>query len=315
MNEHLTRTHSPFAGFFVRGFSFAIDLFLLLIVFLVIDLQFSVSFNSYFASEGEVVEIMWKNPLNAGLFLAAFIVYAIIMEFLWSATIGKFISRTRVLSLGGEKLSLQQLIIRNIFTPLDIIFGPAFFLFSKKNQVIGDKISETVVIRKKFKGETLQDRPLSLFRKLFAGLFLTLTILSIFFSLVTAIPAISKIPKVNEAFHRTLEDIVLKSSAGDSAGLYDSFSAEFQGVMTLEEFDKIFLSLQEISTDLDPQKVQIYSWKFDSIRSHVIAKSGEWIVVFVFISNELDEWVLSRFEFKPNRDISLIDLFSSSFGK
>lgn len=75
-------------------------------------------------------------------FFLLYVMYHFISEYFFGKTLGKFLTKTKVLNEEGEKPSFQQLLIRNLFRliPLD----PFSFLFSKRGW--HDTISKTYVI-------------------------------------------------------------------------------------------------------------------------------------------------------------------------
>lgn len=86
--------------------------------------------------------------------------YGMAMEWLCRGqTLGKRVMRLRVLDAEGLKLGLHQVVIRNLFRPLDILpalylVGGLFCLFTRKQQRLGDLAAGTLVIR-----ETSPGRP------------------------------------------------------------------------------------------------------------------------------------------------------------
>lgn len=74
--------------------------------------------------------------------------YFIILEILYGRTVGKKILKLRVISIKGEKIKKKQIVIRNISRLFDhgLFFGIFLIFFSKKNQRIGDYVTNTVVV-------------------------------------------------------------------------------------------------------------------------------------------------------------------------
>ncbi|MFN8281608.1 MAG: RDD family protein [Chitinophagales bacterium] len=92
----------------------------------VIDMIFIMSVYSFFGSLDELMNaIMYKTPNSHALsiFSAIFVIYYIVFEFLLNKTIGKFITRTRIISNDGSKPSLLQCIGRTFsrFLPFENI--------------------------------------------------------------------------------------------------------------------------------------------------------------------------------------------------
>ncbi len=119
---------------------------------------------------------IWDWSFLAALFLLlSFLVrtpYYIFSELVWNGrTLGKRITKTRVISADGKRLSAYQIVVRNlmkeveVFMPIAVLFGgdligsesKAFMtfwmiavlcvpLFSKRNQRLGDMIAGTLVV-------------------------------------------------------------------------------------------------------------------------------------------------------------------------
>ena len=309
MEETISNIKSPFAGFFKRGFSVFIDLFLILIVFLILNLQFSVSASwNYSSGAGWATSVMYQYPLNALLFLIVLIIYFTLTESLWGASIGKLIFRERVVGLQKEKISLGTAFLRNVFTPVDLLLGPAFFLFSSKNQALGDKIANTVVINKKLADSPIVDKPISVVRKIFAILFVAMMIMFLILTLWT-IPEISNFNKTS----RVAIENIKKESGGDMTSLYNSFAPEFKKSVSLEKFEQTFNSpeFSDVLMNLDVNKIIFYNWQFNKDQAMVIGKQNNILVRLSFVKNDIGEWKLLGFRLVPGvESISPLDFFT-----
>ncbi len=106
-------------------------------------------------------------PLNANLgtqmllgyliLFGTFIGYYVIMEIKFQKTIGKFITKTRVVKMNGEKPENSDIIFRT-FCRL-IPFDRISFLFMKNG--IHDMLSKTKVVKDKFEQNTNANKELS----------------------------------------------------------------------------------------------------------------------------------------------------------
>jgi uncharacterized RDD family membrane protein YckC len=87
------------------------------------------------------------------LYFAVSVGYAMVMEWFYRGqTVGKRLMRLRVLDAQGLRLRPWQVILRNLFRPLDLL--PAFYLvggiaclLSPKGQRLGDRVAGTIVVR------------------------------------------------------------------------------------------------------------------------------------------------------------------------
>ncbi len=118
----------------IRLLNFIIDSFAFLIVFLILAYIFGLFFNT-------------DNPLiikTAGfiLLIVAFFGYYVFMEYKYQKTIGKLITKTKVLRIDGEKAQLGDIITRT-FCRL-IPFDRLSYIFTING--LHDRLSFTTVI-------------------------------------------------------------------------------------------------------------------------------------------------------------------------
>lgn len=90
-------------------------------------------------------------PLFGAGFLI-FLLYFVILEGMWGATVGKMAMKIKVVREDGSACGLMPALIRNIlriidFLPFLYIVGLIFMSRSDKKQRLGDKIAKTVVIK------------------------------------------------------------------------------------------------------------------------------------------------------------------------
>ncbi len=110
------------------------------------------------------------------LIFLGIVVYYTLFESILGASIGKIICRLRVIHLNGKTASLAKNLIRNFFRLIDLPFFSLVALLSMENsplnQRLGDRFSETIVIKKTRKRMTpilLKNVPLAnLFTRLIA---------------------------------------------------------------------------------------------------------------------------------------------------
>jgi len=79
--------------------------------------------------------------------------YSVLLEFFWRGqTLGKRLLRLRVLDSQGLRLSLSQVVVRNLLRavdaiPLAYVVGGIAVLASRRRQRLGDLAAQTVVVR------------------------------------------------------------------------------------------------------------------------------------------------------------------------
>jgi uncharacterized RDD family membrane protein YckC len=88
--------------------------------------------------------------LGAGFLI--FLLYFVIFEGMWGATVGKMVMKIKVVREDGSPCGLGPAVIRNILRIIDMlpflyIIGLIFMSRSDKKQRLGDKIAKTVVIK------------------------------------------------------------------------------------------------------------------------------------------------------------------------
>jgi uncharacterized RDD family membrane protein YckC len=88
--------------------------------------------------------------LMVAIFFLNFNGYFIIFEYLWKGqTPGKRLLGIRVIRDNGQPVGFLEVFIRNILRVIDILLGPYFVLFSKKEKRLGDYAIGTIVIKEK----------------------------------------------------------------------------------------------------------------------------------------------------------------------
>lgn len=116
-----------------RFVNFIVDLLSFWVLFFVIVMFFNIIFNINLSND----LLIWV------VLLLAFFLYYIFMEFKFQKTIGKFITKTKVINSNGEKPSLNDIMIRTCCRLIP--FDRVSFLFTKNG--FHDKISNTMVIK------------------------------------------------------------------------------------------------------------------------------------------------------------------------
>lgn len=88
--------------------------------------------------------INWASPI----FFTTYVLYCIIMELRFGATLGKMAMRLRVVAVGGARPTVRQTILRNAWKVPEIagVLLMVFPLFTRFRQRIGDKFAGTAVV-------------------------------------------------------------------------------------------------------------------------------------------------------------------------
>jgi uncharacterized RDD family membrane protein YckC len=129
-----------YQGIGIRAASILIDFVISWIVgMLIISIELNFSQNSII-------------PLLGGLsWIVFFLVYYVYMEGSRGQTIGKMLTRIKVVNEDGGKINMKQALIRNVLRFFDAI---AFYLVgailiwrSDKKQRLGDSVAKTIVVK------------------------------------------------------------------------------------------------------------------------------------------------------------------------
>ena len=130
-------------GVGLRAVAMIIDMIIIIIVGYVLAMFTGGTTNSGFDLQG--------GPAFLWFFLV--LTYYIVMEVQQGGTVGKLVLGLRVVSEGGGTIDWQASIIRNILRIIDGL--PGFYLLgailvwtSDKNQRLGDRVANTVVVKK-----------------------------------------------------------------------------------------------------------------------------------------------------------------------
>ncbi len=93
--------------------------------------------------------------MPALLFGLGVLSYFILMEWCFSASLGKLAFGLRVASEDGKKPTIHQIILRNIFRIIDAfpyfipyVAGLAFIAGNEKRQRLGDIAAKTIIVSK-----------------------------------------------------------------------------------------------------------------------------------------------------------------------
>lgn len=92
-------------------------------------------------NQGGVVE--FNSPY---IILAIYVLYYILLEGLFGVTIGKLLTKTKVVTNDGEKVPIGNIIVRSLSR---LLFFEVFFFFKPKPVGLHDSLARTIVVNKK----------------------------------------------------------------------------------------------------------------------------------------------------------------------
>lgn len=286
------------SGFFRRGAGFAIDLILLVLVWVtLVGKSFAVSANWTFGGNGLVSQVVNHNPVYAFYFLSALVIYFLALESIFGSTIGGLITGQRVVDGSKRKPAFIKIAVRSIFKFLDIVVGPIFFLFSNRNQSLGDHIAKVFVVRKKCLDLSIADGLATKVRRIFGGVFLAIWVAMMGMLLIT----LPKLGTMNENASFVLKRAQEKAISADVAGFYNLFVSKYKDQVSLESFGKSATDSKffELVSALDVDGIKFSFWKFtDDValiqgfdRNSFVEvaiqrdQSGDWGIVSLGIDN------------------------------
>ncbi|WP_316861711.1 RDD family protein [uncultured Cohaesibacter sp.] len=141
---------SPYVGFGKRFVAHLVDLIIVFIIFYVIGMQVAENVGGVtdegFALEGTPAVVVMALSFFASL------LYFMLTEGRGGQSFGKMVMGIKVVSTDGSACSMRQAFIRNFLRIIDGFFfyliGIILMMRSDRKQRLGDRIAETVVIRK-----------------------------------------------------------------------------------------------------------------------------------------------------------------------
>jgi len=87
-----------------------------------------------------------------GVYMLLFLLYFIVLEGMWGATVGKMVAKIKVVREDGSACGIGSAVIRNVLRIVDAL--PFFYLIglilisrSHKKQRLGDSLAKTVVVK------------------------------------------------------------------------------------------------------------------------------------------------------------------------
>jgi uncharacterized RDD family membrane protein YckC len=138
-----------------RFFAFAVDHTLISILvkgihwgLIVLNFNYNIFSTIVHKLSLETIEIyLWGSLYN----IAIIFLYYFIQEITWGTSIGKNVFEFKVVNLQGNKPTVKQIFIRNIFRIVDQILrypgiGSLFLIFGKRHRRLGDIVAKTVVV-------------------------------------------------------------------------------------------------------------------------------------------------------------------------
>ena len=137
-----------YQGVMIRAIAQVIDN---VVLFASLGLFHFVVFGTWIRHVPNVATFVATDPICLS-FLAVYISYFIVLEGTVGATVGKLVYKIRVKTENGDACGIYKAFIRNI---LRIVDGLAFYLVgailmarSDKKQRLGDRVANTIVVRK-----------------------------------------------------------------------------------------------------------------------------------------------------------------------
>lgn len=281
------------SGFWRRAAAFVIDFIFIAIVWAVATGQAAFQFLIHWnvTSQGLVSSVTSINASHLWNFLAWLIIYIIFSEGVWSKTLGKWLTRQTVVTESKEKPNVRHICVRNIFKLFDIAVGPVIFLFSKKNQSLGDMIAKTYVVADIRLEKKIGPHKIGIVRYVFA----VLCILNLGLILYTIDRTVQVNTEVITLISQT-EQYVKEKKIEE---LHTVFVERMRKDVSLKDFKKkIKLTDYNIGTDKGASLPKFYTWKFTDTK--IMAEGeNEYYIVTVDMEKEKEEWKLVSLKLLP----------------
>lgn len=297
----MQNTQRAQSGFFRRALCFLIDLILLVLVWVSMGgKSFSVSVNWAYENSQLTSVVINRNPIYGLYFLGLFILYFIITEAIWGRTLGKLITSQKVVDGNKAKPSFRKIVLRNLLKVVDMLIGPIVFLFSSKNQNVGDIVAQTYVVNTKLLEQSIETRPVSVARKVF-GIFFVIGLITMIGMTIVTIPKTKDVSIDSLSLMKSVQNQV---NAGDIFSFYQAFLPEFQAQVPFEKFEKdVFDSkLDQLIKALKIDAVTVNTWKFNDSQRLIIGGEGK--SSFLLITNKQSDNTWKIYEFQiDNPDI------------
>lgn len=160
---HTASSYKRLANYFIDKLVGLVVLILPLIIFVVI-LTILVKFNLISKNNIFLKLVGIYIPVIIVIFIFVFnFIYYIIFEGIWGRTIGKWITKTKVVSLTGRKPKFKQIVIRSLSRLIP--FEAFSFLIHTHPIGLHDSLSKTIVVPSSFTVEDVENLDISYLKK------------------------------------------------------------------------------------------------------------------------------------------------------
>lgn len=270
----MQNTQRAQSGFFRRALGFLIDIILFVLVWVSVGgKSFSVSVDWTYENGQWATTVINRNPVYVVYFLGLFILYFIIAEAIWGRTLGKLITSQKVVDANKTKPSFGKIVLRNILKVVDMMIEPIVFLFSSKNQTVGDMAAQTYVVNTKLLEQSIEAKPVSRIRKAFG----TLVVLGLVIIIGMTTVTILKTKDINRESIALIKRVQNQINTGDVSGLYQAFVPEFRAQIYFEKFEKDMFDskVDQNIKALQVDNTRFNTWKFNDSRRAVVGGDGK----------------------------------------
>ncbi len=290
----MQNTQRPQSGFFRRMLGFIIDLILLILVWLVFGGKpFSLSINWAYEKGKLITTVVKQDPISGLYFLGFLILYFIVTESIWGKTLGKLITSQKVVDINKIKPSFGKIVVRNICKIVDLIIGSVVFLFSSKNQNVGNMATQTYVVNTKLLEKPIEAKAVSVVRKIFGILFIIVLIGMVLMTIVS-IPKTKQVGDDSIALLKNVQDQV---NSGDMNGFYQTFIPQIQAQETFEEFEKSIVDskMDQNMKALQINNIKLNVWKYSDTQRLVQGGDGKSVFQFMTQKQADGSWKIFGF--------------------
>lgn len=286
-----------YSGFFRRFLALLIDIIIVVVTTMLAFgiYEMELVSNIRWINGGALISYSVTNGIYIAYAIAAWIVYAFVLELLLGATLGSLIVGQKVCDFMKNRPAILRLLMKHVLKPIDIIFGPAFFLFSKTNQSIGDAVSGIVVVKRKSMDLPLVELPVHWFRKVVGSVLL----LGIILITIAGAYFIPKMVAQQNFVTTTLKDAQMGFADLNAEPFFNAFSEYFKQNATLAAFvqsmneSKLHLMLQDVNVD----NTRVTHWYFKGNNHTELALTdGKWLMAIITTKDPNDRIALEKID-------------------
>lgn len=250
----------PHASLLRRILSLIIDVFPIALLFFYLDLFYNLGANFQYKNGESISILVFKNPQNVLLFFSVMIFYLSVSQKVFGKSLGELVFKIRTVSKNIHSLTFYQAFLKNLLLPLDIfLVGLVSILLSEYHQTLGDRIANTVVVKKNRTYEENLTVKITRWKKMLAAL-LIIFLLSFSYGVLKSIPKIWEVNRVSRSF---LKEIEVGLQINNLQNAYKQIASFAKQQLSFDDFKRGFEEQKVVQTSIKGhQEVNFHQWIF-----------------------------------------------------